>query len=89
MIGREYLALHKHNIVVHESLLPYGKGWSPVTWQILEGKGIIPFVLFEAVEEMDAGVVYIRDEIHLDGTELVEEIREKQGNKTIEMCMFL
>ena len=28
------LHLNKHNLVVHESDLPKGKGWSPVTWRI-------------------------------------------------------
>ena len=32
------LALNNHNLVVHESALPEGRGWSPMTWQILEGK---------------------------------------------------
>ena len=42
------LDLNKHNIVVHESDLPKGKGFSPLTWQILEGKKSIPISLFEA-----------------------------------------
>jgi methionyl-tRNA formyltransferase len=88
LIDKELLSLNRHNIVVHESALPEGKGWSPITWQILEGKSVVPITLFEAVEKVDAGDVYIRDEIRLDGTELIEEIREKQANKTIEMCIL-
>ena len=38
LLDKEQLALHKHNLVVHESDLPKGQGWSPMTWQILEGK---------------------------------------------------
>jgi methionyl-tRNA formyltransferase len=87
LIKKDILNLNKHNIVVHESDLPKGKGWSPITWQILEGKNLIPITLFEAIEEVDAGNVYIRDEIRLDGTELVEEIRQKLGEKTIAMCI--
>jgi methionyl-tRNA formyltransferase len=30
---------------VHESALPQGQGWSPMTWQILEGASPIPVTL--------------------------------------------
>src|SRR3989337_1369707 len=51
------LDLNKHNLVVHESDLPKGKGWSPVTWQILEGKNHIPVTLFEASQSVDGGPI--------------------------------
>lgn len=38
IIDTQYLAKHKHNIVIHASDLPQGKGWAPMFWQILEGK---------------------------------------------------
>ena len=44
----DMLSRNKHNLVVHESALPDGKGWSPLTWQIIEGKNEIPITLFEA-----------------------------------------
>ena len=47
------LAKNTHNLVVHESALPEGRGWSPLTWQILAGKSEIPITLFEAVEAID------------------------------------
>lgn len=81
------LELNKHNIVVHESDLPKGKGWSPLTWQILEGKNEIPITLFEAVEDIDAGPYYLKDKIVFEGHELIDELREKQGSKTVEMCL--
>ena len=31
------LHLNTHNLVVHESDLPFGKGMSPFTWQVVEG----------------------------------------------------
>ncbi len=81
------LSLNKHNLVVHESDLPKGKGWSPMTWQVLEGESRIPITLFEAVDELDAGAYYYKDSIVLEGNEFVEEIRLAQGKKTIEMVM--
>jgi methionyl-tRNA formyltransferase len=38
IIEEKYLKLHKHNIVIHGSSLPKGKGWAPMFWQILENK---------------------------------------------------
>ena len=72
------LELNKHNIVVHESDLPNGKGFSPLTWQILEGKNIIPVSIFEASIKVDSGKVYFKDKILFNGTELVDELRVKQ-----------
>jgi methionyl-tRNA formyltransferase len=81
------LNLNKHNLVVHESALPQGKGWSPLTWQILEGKNEIPVTLIEATEQVDAGDIYIQEIIHLEGYELVDELRMKQGEATIQILL--
>lgn len=81
------LHLNKHNLVVHESDLPKGKGWSPLSWQILEGKNEIPIVLLEAVEKVDAGPIYFKDLLKFKGHELVNELRDLQGKKTIELAL--
>lgn len=81
----QYLKLHKNNIVVHPSKVPHGKGWSPLAWQVLEGSNDIPISLFEAVEQVDAGDVYLVDNIHLEGHELNEEIKKQQGLVLIRM----
>ena len=73
------LSLNKFNLVVHESNLPQGKGWSPVTWQVLEGKNTIPVTLFEAAASIDSGQIYSQANISLDGTELLKEIKHQQG----------
>ena len=87
LIDRESLSKHKYNLVVHESDLPEGKGWAPSFWQILEGKNNIPVVMFEAAEKVDAGHIFIKDYIELEGWELHDAIRRKQAMKTIEICL--
>lgn len=87
IIEKKYLELHKHNIVVHESALPRGKGWAPMFWQILEGKNKIPFTMFEASDGVDDGDVYMQKTLHLTGYELNDELREKQATHTIDMCV--
>jgi methionyl-tRNA formyltransferase len=84
----EYLKFHKKNIVVHPSKLPMGKGWSPLAWQILEGSNSIPISLFEAVEELDSGNIYLVETLELNGHELNEEIKQKQGLITIKMINY-
>lgn len=78
----------KHTLVVHESDLPAGKGWSPLTWQILEGKNRIPITLFEAAERVDSGVIYAQRWIQFEGNELIEELREGQAAGTRELCQL-
>lgn len=87
MLPAPYLKRSKLNLVVHESDLPGGRGWSPVAWQVSGGIDNIPVVLFDAREELDAGPIYLRDFIELDGTELLPDIRRKQGKKTVEMVL--
>lgn len=81
------LHLNRNNLVVHESALPHGKGWSPLTWQILEGKNRIPITLFEAKESVDSGEIYLQEFIDFEGHELLTEIKHLQGVKTNELIL--
>ncbi len=78
---------NKYNIVVHSSDLPLGKGWSPLTWQILEGKDQVTNTLFEAVDKVDAGVIYAQNKMVFSGDELLPELHEKQGNGINELVI--
>lgn len=84
---RKFKSLHlnQHNLVVHESALPHGRGMSPLTWQVIEGKCEIPVSLIEASEEIDAGLIYDQAIINLNGTELVEELRILQAKITFDL----
>jgi len=90
IVKPEVLRRFKHNLVVHESDLPRGKGWSPLTWQIVKGKKSIPIVIFEAAKTVDSGAIYHKTYLHFRGDELIDELRHKQGCKTIKLCkMFV
>jgi len=86
IVPKNVLSLFGNNLVVHESDLPQGKGWSPVTWQILEGKNKLPVTLIEAAEKVDSGAIYAQECIQFEGHELVTEIRRKQASATINLC---
>lgn len=86
IIPKSKLDLNRNNIVVHESSLPKGKGWSPLTWQILEGLSEIPITLFEASEKVDSGKIYLTDIMNFNGHELVQDLRRKQAEYTLKLC---
>ena len=80
---------NKSNVVVHESAVPNGKGWSPLTWQIIEGKNTVPISLIEAGEDIDSGQIYFQKEMKFEGDELIDEIRNEQAKKSFELCDLL
>jgi len=82
----QVLARNHRNLVVHESALPKGKGFSPLTWQILEGRSEIPISLIEAVDAVDSGNLVLTDTLIFEGHELVSELRQAQGQATVALC---
>lgn len=87
IVPEKYLTMHKHNLVVHGSALPAGKGWSPLTWQILEGHNAIPMTLFEAQESLDSGPIYLQSIMQFEGHELIDEMRFIQSKCTFYLCL--
>jgi len=83
---KSVLEKNRRNLTIHASDLPQGRGWSPLTWQILEGANRIPVCLFETVEQCDAGSVIYRDYIDFKGDELIDEMRTKLGELSINLC---
>ena len=79
-------ARHGNNLVVHESDLPNGRGWSPLTWQVLRGAQKIVVTLFEAQDAVDAGAIYGQTAIQLRGDELVDDLRRQQAAATFRLC---
>lgn len=86
----EELSKSRNNIVIHESDLPSGKGWSPLTWQILEGKNSIIVSMIEASANVDSGDIYIQKLMSFEGHELIDEMRSQLADvmkdMVIEFC---
>jgi hypothetical protein len=87
IVDKAVRSMFRHNLVVHESALPKGKGWSPLTWQILAGECRIPVTLFEAADQLDSGVIYDQDWLEFEGHELIDELRRVQAGTTLLLCM--
>lgn len=68
---------YKHSLVLHGSDLPEGRGWSPVVWQVLEGRTTITVSLLEAADQVDSGDIWAKATFELAGNELADEINEK------------
>ena len=86
ILSKEILDKNYINLVVHASDLPAGRGFSPLTWQILEGRNEIPVCLFEARELLDTGPIIYKDIMHLKGHELISEIRSELGQLHIDFA---
>jgi methionyl-tRNA formyltransferase len=83
----EVLALNRLNLVVHASKLPRGRGFSPLVWQVLEGKNSIPLTMIEAAEPVDSGPIHMTSEIQFSGHELNSEMRDVMGQEIVAMCL--
>lgn len=72
---------HNYNkaYVIHESALPQGRGWSPLAYQILEGKSRIPYTMIRANEGIDSGEIVMQKTLILDGSELADDIHRKSA----------
>jgi len=77
IIGKELRDLYRHCLVIHESDLPSGRGWSPLAWQVLHGESTIVVSLVEADDPVDSGAIWWKSELELEGHELADEIASK------------
>lgn len=87
IIPNVYLKRSKINLVPHCSNLPKGKGMSPLTWQILEGKKKIFFCLFEADTKIDNGLIYYKKTKIIPKHFLFDEIKTLQLNETLKLIL--
>ncbi len=81
------LVRNRHNIVVHASALPKGRGWSPLNWQIAAGVNSIPVTMFEAAPELDSGDIYATETLEFAGCELLDEMKPALAEATIRLCL--
>lgn len=82
---RHLLDRNPWNIVVHASPLPEGRGFSPLVWQILEGKNTIPLTMITMTEDVDAGDIVAERNLRFQGYELNDEMRDAMGQTIVDM----
>ncbi|QXT39382.1 formyltransferase family protein [Gymnodinialimonas ceratoperidinii] len=83
------LARNRWNLVVHASALPRGRGFSPLAWQVLEGRNDIPLTMITMAREADAGDIVMQRHLRFRGHELNDEMRARMGAEITGMCFEL
>jgi len=79
ILPEKFLKENKLVLIAHTSKLPKDKGFAPLQYQLLKNRKKIYISLIGAIEEVDAGPIYFQDYFYIDGGDLNNEIREKQG----------
>ena len=85
ILPKSFIERNKLAMVIHESNLPEGKGFSPLQWQILQNKNIIKINLIKLESKVDSGDIILTDNLKLNGSELYDEIRKKQAEVTFKL----
>ena len=78
----------KKTLVVHASDLPYGRGWSPHVWEIINGATDITLSLLEAEDKVDTGDLWKKVSVYIPKTALFDEINELIFNAELELMYF-
>jgi len=82
IVPKEILAITEC-ICFHETDLPYGRGGSPIQNLILRGHKETVVTALQMVEELDAGSIYYKRKLSLEG--LAEEIYNRAAKIVAEM----
>lgn len=63
--------------VVHDSLLPEYRGFSPAIWALINGEQVVGATLFEMSDQVDAGRIVGQQQIIVEPHDNIGTIREK------------
>jgi len=88
IVEREIRDRYKKTVVIHESALPAGRGWSPFAWQILEGKNEITVTLLEAADKVDSGDIWKQEKLLFRGDEMSNELNDVRDACRIRLAQW-
>jgi methionyl-tRNA formyltransferase len=77
IVGQHVRQRYRHSLVIHASDLPRGRGWSPLTWAIVEGANEVVVTMLNAEDALDSGDIWAQRRLDFDGTELHDEINAR------------
>lgn len=75
-------------LVIHASNLPEGRGWSPLVWQVIEGRSEIAVSLLEAADPVDSGPIWAKRWIKIADHELYDEINRNLFDAELELMDY-
>jgi len=86
LISERALGSVPHGFIgLHNSLLPRGRGGSPLVWSIINGDKQVGFSLFSFTAGMDEGAIWAQASIPLEDQDYVSDVLGKLEEKTIEV----
>jgi methionyl-tRNA formyltransferase len=85
IINQDIRSRFSHCLVLHASDLPKGRGWSPHVWEIVNGNNMLTLSLLEAEDKVDSGLIWLKTDVNLDGSELFAEINKKLFTAEVEL----
>lgn len=88
IVPREVRDFYAKTLVIHESDVPKGRGWSPMAWQILEGRDMFTVSLIEAGDRVDTGAVWAKRKFWIPLDALSEEINRARDARRRELMDF-
>lgn len=74
-------------VCFHMTDVPYGRGGSPLQNLIVRGHKNTKLTALRMIEEMDAGPVYVKRDLYLEGT--AAEIYERAGELSFEIIQWM
>ena len=75
-------------LLIHASDLPYGRGWSPYIWDIINGESNITLSLLEADDKVDSGDIWKKISVNIPKTFLFDEIQNSIFNAELDLMNF-
>lgn len=78
-------AAYRVSLVLHASDLPYGRGWSPHTWEIIKGAEKLTLSLIEAEDAVDSGRIWHQITLPIPKHALWDEINEQLFSAEIDL----
>lgn len=88
ILSPEARGRYRYALVAHASDLPQGRGWSPLVWQILEGRNEIAVSLLSADDPVDSGAIWAKRWLRFEGHELFDEINAALFDTELELMDF-
>ncbi len=85
ILNNKFLKENKLVLIAHPSNLPKDRGFAPVQNQILKNKKKIFFSLIKAEKKVDSGPICLKIPFYLNGLELYEDMRKKQGDAVVNL----
>lgn len=87
LLKDNFLEIPRNVYVIHGSDLPKGRGWSPLSWEIVSGCSTFTLSMINATKKIDSGAIRMKRQFTLSGTELINEAREIQAVHIVSMIL--